>query len=420
MSALAARPAVGERAPVALGPAVAGMACLALGAWVADAAPGTVHRLGGLWLAHGLGLGLLLWAVRPKLTGRAVAVALVLAAALPLALAAQRVLDPPAGDQLAGNDGGVWATEIAARDAVAGRNPYAADITDRLPSEWHRITRDGRTEVDNPIRWTYPYLPGAFLAVAPGTVLEGPIPHAGDPRLVMGATFVAALVLVARRGEAAPWARVAALASLSGPIVAVHLAFGTNDTWTGSLVVLAALLAARRPRLAGVLLALAVSIKVLVVVAVVPFGVWVWRHGGRDALGRWWTFPATLAVTGLPFLLADPGAMVDDTVLYWAGRSEHPFPAGGIGLAASQPDIFHGPVLAVTVVGLLVAGLAAAVALARRVDHPAILPVATAVPVLAILLPARTFQDNYLVLLAGLLAAGWLVVGARGEAAEIR
>ena len=57
-----------------------------------------------------------------------------------------------------------------------------------------------------------------------------------------------------------------------------------------------------------------------------------------------------------------------------------------------------------------------AVVLVRRLPHhPAILPVATAVAMVGVLVPARTFQGNYLAAVAGMLATGWLVVGDRAS-----
>jgi hypothetical protein len=112
--------------------------------------------------------------------------------------------------------------------------------------------------------------------------------------------------------------------------------------------------------------------------------------------------------------------MLDSPLRRWAAMAGalavsaalYGFPASGLGLGYRLPGLMEGPAGALIVVAFLAGGLAAAVALARRVDHVGILPVSSALVLLGLLIPARTFQPNYLALVTGLLAAGWLVVGA--------
>lgn len=404
--------------------ALVGLLVILLGLGLAQRATGAIGGLSALWLAHAIGLPLLLVAYRPRLSRIVVVGVLGLALAYPGYLVVQRIVNPPAS-QLAGHDGGVWVTEAAADDVVHGRNPYAQSFDDELPQDWLRISTGGPFFA-NPITTTYPYLPGAFLAMVPTVALAGGT-DLSDPRLVMVATFGLALLLIARDRSPA-WARVAAVAASTGPIVAIHLAYGTNDTWAASLVVVAGLLAERRPRLAAAALGLAISVKFLVGLAVVPFALWIWGRGGRAALRRWWPAPAFLAVTCAPFLLAGPGDFLNDTVLFWMGKGDRPFPTSGFGLPAVAPSVFGGPLLALTTLGMAAAGLAGALLLVRRLPHhPGILPVATAVAMVGVLVPARTFQGNYLAAAAGMLATGWLVVGdrfvdgaAREATAEVR
>ncbi len=220
--------------------------------------------------------------------------------------------------------------------------------------------------------------------------------------------------MIARRPEPA-WARAATVVAFGSSFVVLYGAWGTNDAAAAALVVLAALGARRHPGWAGAALALAVSYKAPLALAVAPWVVWVLRHGGWAALRRWWTLPAVLVATTLPFLVWSPADLLDDTVRFWTGRGDAAFPASGLGLAYRAPDLVAGPVGAAITLGLLVAGLAAAGALVRRVDHPAVLPVASALVLLGLLVPARTFQPNYLALVTGMLAAGWLAVGAALE-----
>lgn len=390
--------------------AAAGLLVTLVGLVAAQRSTGAISGLTALWLVHAAGLPLILAAYRPQVPRLIVGLAVIIALAYPGYHVVQRIVDRPAS-QLAGHDGGVWVSRAAADDVIHGRNPYAQTFDGELPAEWLRISTGG-PEFPNPITTTYPYLPGAFLALVP-TVALFPTSDLGDPRLIMFLTLGASLFLISR-DRAPAWARVAAIAASSGPIVAVHLAYGTNDTWSAALLVIAALLAERRPRLAATALGLAISVKFLVVLAVVPFGLWIWRRGGAAAIRRWWPAPGILAATCLPFLLANPGAFLGDTLLFWVGKNDRPFPTSGFGLPAVAPGVFQGPLLGAVTLALFAAGMAGAVALVNRFPHHAgILPVATGVALLGVLIPARTFQGNYLVAVAGLLATGWLVAGDR-------
>lgn len=387
----------------------------AVGVWLAGMASGAIGGLSALWLVTGVAVPLAFVTVRPRMGTVGLGIVLVLAVGLP----AQRVIDniaDPADGQLAAHDGGVIVTRAAAEDVVAGRNPYSQSFHDDLPEVWRDISVDGVEGFVNPIRSVYPYLPGAFLAMTPLAAVSGS-DSLGDPRWVMLATFVAACVVIARRPEP-PWARAAALSASSGLIVSIHLGYGTNDTWAASLFVLGALALDRRPRVAGVLLALAVSVKFLLLPPIALWLAWRFRVEGMAVLRRLWTLPATLVATCLPFLLWAPGDFLNDTLLFWLGRNDEPFPTSGFGLAAAASGVFHGPVLALATVACAVIGVVAAAAVVRRFAHPAALPPAAALVVLGLLVPARTFQGNYLAMIAGLLATGWLVVGARAADAD--
>src|SRR5690606_287857 len=106
-----------------------------------------------------------------------------------------------------------------------------------------------------------------------------------------------------------------------------YMAWGTNDTAAAALLVLAALGARRRPAWAGAALALAIAYKAPLALAVVPWALWVGRTQGRAALRRWWSLPALLAATTLPFLAWGPSSFLDDTLRFWTGSTDTPFPA---------------------------------------------------------------------------------------------
>ncbi|QYG93303.1 DUF2339 domain-containing protein [Iamia sp. SCSIO 61187] len=387
-----------------------------VGVVLAGLAPGAISGLSALWLVTGVAVPLALAALRPRLGTVGLGLVLVLAVLMPAARTVTNVIDPPEG-QLAAHDGGVIVTRAAAEDVVAGRNPYAADFSDDLPEVWRRLSVRGIDSFDNPIRSVYPYLPGAFLALTPLAAVSG-ADDLGDPRWVMLATFVAACVAIALRRTDA-WRRAAALSAFSGMIVAVHLGYGTNDTWAASLFVLAALSLERRPRLAGLLLALAISVKFLLLPPVALWLAWRWRREGWAQIQRLWTLPAVLVATCLPFLLWSPADFLNDTLLFWLGRNDEPYPSSGFGLAAVAPDMVRGPVLALATVGFAVLGVLAAREVVRRwPHHPMTLPPAAALVVAGLLIPARTFQGNYLAMLAGLLATAWLVDRTPVDAAD--
>src|SRR5690606_34380370 len=113
-----------------------------------------------------------------------------------------------------------------------------------------------------------------------------------------------------------------------------------------SFAVLALCFADRRPGWAGVLLALALSSKLLLAVLLPPLVVVLAVTGGWAAIKRWWSLPATLLVTCLPFFLAGPSAFLDDTVWFNLGKSEPVMPTSGLGLPATAPGTFSGVMLA--------------------------------------------------------------------------
>ncbi|HYI63163.1 MAG TPA: hypothetical protein VEW93_15335 [Acidimicrobiales bacterium] len=396
--------------PTRRGAAFAGVLVAAAGLALYGSSATTAASVLSLSVVSGLALPLWLVALRPR---RAALVGVALLALLvPLAVRTADLAAHP-GPQESAHDGGVHVTRAGAEDLLAGRNPYAQPFADDLPPAWARINVVPGQVTPNPVVDHLPYLPGAVLVAVPGVLLERALGVGGDPRWVMGLFVLAAVVALARRPEEA-WARAAAIVAFGSASVVVYAAWGTNDAAAAALVVLAALGARRHPGWAGAALALAVSYKAPLALGLVPWAVWVVRRDGWAGLRPWGTAPALLAATTLPFLAWSPGDLVTDTLRFWTGTTGTPFPASGLGLGYRAPDLMESPLGPVVTVALAAAGLAGAVALARRVAHPAVLPVASALVLLGLLVPARTFQPNYLGLLSGCLACGWLLApGAR-------
>jgi hypothetical protein len=341
----------------------------------------------------------------------AIAIAVVLTLAPMAVLLGQRVgVDHPAEHEK--HDATILNDE-AARLAVRGHNPYGADYSRALPPVWHDLGYgpDGEL-VRNPALDTYAYLPASFLVDIPGVVVGSGLGTGWDARLLYLSAVVAAMVVVARRPEPAP-ARAAMILGFAGVPTIYYLGWGTNDAIAASLFLVAALVGDRRPRVAGVVLALALSFKVVLVVPAVALAAYLWRNHGPRELRRWWTCPAVLGATIAPYFVADPATFVDQTVLFNLNRGEFRFPVLGMGLPAVAGGVFHGPVLAFTVVlGAVVALVVPAWAVWRRPTLPVAL-VAGGLGLLGIFLPATNFRRPYLVLVVALVSGGWLALRDR-------
>lgn len=394
--------------------AIGAVLVVALGLAAYGAVTTFTPAMAAMWIAAGVGVPLGLVALRPR--GNLVLVVALVALVVPLGIRTSNLVERPGPPAEASHDGAVFVTRAAGEEILAGRNPYRSRYADDLPESWQVLHVIPGEETPNPVIDHFPYLPGAALVTVPGVLLERVIGIGGDPRWVMGLMLVAAMAALARRPEPA-WARGAAMTAFGSAFVVIYAAWGTNDAAAAALVVLAMAAARDRPGWAGVALALAVSYKAPLALALVPWAVWVVDRGGWAALRRWWSFPATLAATCLPFLLWSPSAMVEDTVAFWAGAGDTAFPTSGLGLPVHAPGLMEGVAGPVITAALLVAGLASATVVVRRFDHVAVLPVASALVLLGLFIPARTFQPNYLGLITGLLATGWLVAAGREEPA---
>jgi hypothetical protein len=226
--------------------------------------------------------------------------------------------------------------------------------------------------------------------------------------------MVAALVVVARRPEPA-WARVGALMGIGSAFSVVYLAWGTNDLFAASLCVLALAWAKDHPGRAGATLAVALSAKVLLLALVPPLALAVFLLAGTGSAGwaalrRWWSLPAVLVATCLPALVADPSAFVDDTIWFNLGRSKPIMPTSGIGLPAVWPGAFHGVLLGLVTLAGVVLAFGGPLWAVRRWPSVWTAGAAAGVGLLGLMVPARTFQTNYLVLVATLIPLAWLAL----------
>ena len=387
---------------------------LLLGGLAVTVAPGSQQWvvLAGFSVAFALGVPLAL-ADSPRRSRRALPIAVaVVAVASGWAAWARATSDLPERDRA--HDGGVIVTRAAADEIRHLRNPYTTDFGPVLPSTWRLVEGFDGELVPNPVRHHFPYLPAAALVHVPFVAAAEAAGSQWDPRILGWMTLVGAVALIARRPETA-WARTAAVLGLGSAFTLVYLSWGTNDTFAAALAVGALAVADKTPRWSGVMLAVAVSAKLLLGVLIPPLLVVIWTTGGYRSLRRWWTFPATLAATIVPFLVLDPAAFMDDTVWFNLGRSEPRMPTSGLGIPAFAPGFTGVPLFVVTLTGLVLA-LVLPVAVTRRRPSVWMAGATAGFALLAVLLPARTFQVNYLVLVAALVPLGFLSIGSTDTA----
>lgn len=315
------------------------------------------------------------------------------------------------------HDGGVTVTREAARLAIRGENPYMARFDGVLPSSWARVQGADGHLVDNPVIDHEPYLPVSFLIQVPFVLAADGLGITWDPRVLGWVALVGAVVLLARRPGAA-WLRVGAVAAVASAFTFTYLAWGTNDSLAACSFVVALLLAEDRadraasPGWAGVFLALAISGKFLYLVAVPPLLAVVLARAGWAGVRRWWTLPGLLAASCLPYLVWSPADFLDDVLWFNLGRTQPLMPTSGLGLPALAPGTFSGLLLAgITLAGSVVA-FGVVPWLAARAQSMAWVGPLTSLGLLALLVPARTFQVNYLVLVVASAATGWWALDA--------
>jgi hypothetical protein len=296
----------------------------------------------------------------------------------------------------------------AARLTLHGDNPYGANYAEVLPPVWHDLGYgpDGEL-VRNPALDTYAYLPGSFLLDAPFVLVGDALGTGWDARLLFLGTLAAAVVVIGRRPEP-ELARAGMILGAMGVPTIYYVAWGTNDGAAIALFLLAALLGAQRPRLAGVLLAFALSFKVVLALPALALATLVWRTQGAARLRSWWTCPAVLIATCLPYLIADPRLFVDQTVLFNLNRGSFRFPTLGMGLPAIAGDVFEGPVLAATTVAGLVLAVGGSVWFVWRRPTLPVALTAGGLALLGVFLPATNFRRPYLVLVVALVSGAWL------------
>ena len=209
--------------------------------------------------------------------------------------------------------------ELAGGLVRQGENPYGHDYSSSGLERFYSL--DGSVDPDVVERQValshFAYFPGAALLAAAWTVLPDPV---SDVRLLVALATVA-LLGVALVFPGPLWAKLAlGVVLAANPLVVRSAWFGNADAPTLLLIVLAFALAARqRPGWSGATLGAAVLTKQFALVAA-PFLAVMLLMQSRSALRRGAVTAAALVLAGLlPFLVADPRALWEDTITYGTG-----------------------------------------------------------------------------------------------------
>ena len=220
--------------------------------------------------------------------------------------------------------------ELAGDLVLDGDNPYGHDYGDSGLENFYPAADDEEAAFDRAARHHFAYFPGTALTAAAWRVLPQPW---DDYRLfVLLATF--ALLPAALLFPGPLIVRLAVGSGLAANPLIVHGAwFGTADAPALLALVLAfALVTRRHPVWAGASLGAAVALKQFALVAA-PFllvMILVSRVPRRTLWQASAAFAGVFFATVLPFLIADPGALWDDTIAYGADT----YRIVGYGLAA--------------------------------------------------------------------------------------
>lgn len=304
---------------------------------------------------------------------------------------------------------GALQTQQAGDLLLRGIDPYGAD---------YAALGLGRTPwsepFPNPALHHTVFWPGQFLLPLPLQALFQALFHWWDQRVFLLLAAAAIWILLRLLMPGMP-GRAAALAFFLVPGHSLVAVLGDNDLAMLALL-LGALFAAQRRRflLMGVLLGVAVATKQHALLAA-PFVVW-WalaRGAGLQDLARSVVAAtATVAAVLLPFLLWNPHAFIQDTIVFVTGSGPEAYPINGFGLSAIllSAGVIHGsrdafpfaPIEAVVGVSLWVFGY---FWIRARRQLPDVLAL-SGLAALLVLFVSRYFHDTHLLLGLELLGAG--------------
>ena len=304
--------------------------------------------------------------------------------------------------------------EIAGDLVLDGDNPYGHDYRRSGLERWYPAAGEGgrrQVALDH-----FAYFPGTVLSAAVWRLLPAPF---DDYRLLVLLATLALLPAALLFPAPLEW-RLALGAALAANPLAIKAAwFGTADAPSVLCLVLAFALAARsRWVWVAVLLGVAVLLKQFALVALPFLAVMFLLRGGSRAAGvrACAAFGGVMVGGALPFVVADPGALWNDTVAYGAGT----YRIVGYGLSAllvragaidDRFDPYPFALLAVLVWAPVTAWLLWGQLRSRALWTGA---AGFSISMLVLLFLGRVFQTSYLLWpLAGVAVACLLAAGER-------
>jgi hypothetical protein len=352
----------------------------------------------------------------PAWAGTGVAVLAALALLLPATLLQVGLRD--ATEPWFFTNDSTYQIELGGDLVLDGENPYGHDYRfsgmerfypfDGTASE--RV-RDREVALEH-----FAYFPGAPVTAAAWRRIV-PAPFDDYRVLVMLFTLGGLFAVLAFRGPL-EWRLALGVLVACNPIAVRSAWFGQNDAPSLTLMILAFALATRgRFRWAAASLAAAVLLKQFAVVALPFLAIFMLHQGAAKAeLKRAAAvFAGICAAVALPFLIADPGALWDDTVRYGAGT----YKIVGYGLSAmlieagildDRDGAYPFALIAVLTWLPLTAWL---LVRSWRMREPWVPAVGFAISILVLLFIGRTFNNYYLVWpLTGAVIAAATALGA--------
>ena len=209
--------------------------------------------------------------------------------------------------------------EIAGGIVRSGKNPYGYDYMGTGLERFYSL--DGTAEPGVAARQValhhLAYFPGTPLIGAAWSWLPAPF---GDMRILVALATIG-LLGAALLFPGPLWARLAlGVVAAANPLIVRNAWFGTADALSLLLLMLSfAFAARRRPGWAGILVGAAILTKQFALVATPFLAVMLLAQPGRSARRAAIGAAAVVTAGVLPFLVADPRALWEDTVTYGTG-----------------------------------------------------------------------------------------------------
>jgi hypothetical protein len=282
-----------------------------------DQNPGVLRAfamLGGLVTAVAAVFVLRAQTVRPKLV-TALCAAVIVLVAVPATLLQVGLRDGSA-PWYAVNDS-TYQIDLAGELVLDGHTPYGHDYRGSGLEKWYPAV-DADEDVPRVALDHFAYFPGTALTAAAWRLLPAPF---DDYRIFVLLCTLALFVVALLFDAPLHWKLAAGVALAANPLATRAAWFGTADAPSVLLTVLAFLFVARaRYALAAAALAGAILLKQFALAAL-PFilvAMLVRAVPRRTLYQAGAAFVVVLAAGVLPFAIADPGALWEDTIAYGA------------------------------------------------------------------------------------------------------